>query len=176
MEKQNPIIETKRLILREVTSEDALDMYHYLSDEEVVKHMGIAPAQSVQEVMDEIDWYQSIIKEGTGIRWGVTLKDSGKVKGSCGYLNRQHKHYRAEVGFELSKNYWGKGIASEALGAIIRYGFNHYQLERIEALIEPGNIQSQRLVSKLCFTKEGLLRHYEYTHGKFDDLYMYSII
>ncbi len=102
MEKQNPIIETKRLILREVTSEDALDMYHYLSDEEVVKHMGIAPAQSVQEVMDEIDWYQSIIKEGTGIRWGVTLKDSGKVIGSCGYLNRQHKHYRAEVGFELS--------------------------------------------------------------------------
>ena len=176
MEKHNPIIETNRLILREVAAEDALDMYHYLSDEEVVKHMGLPPAQSVEEVMDEIDWYHSIIKDGTGIRWGVTLKDSGKVIGSCGYLNMQHKHYRAEVGFELSKNYWGKGIASEALEAIIMYGFNHYHLERIEALIEPGNIQSQRLVSKLGFTNEGLLRHYEYTLGKFDDLYMYSII
>ncbi|TKD72224.1 GNAT family N-acetyltransferase [Pseudalkalibacillus hwajinpoensis] len=176
MEKHNPIIETNRLILREVTSEDALDMYHYLSDEEVVKHMGLPPAQSVEEVMDEIEWYQSIIKEGTGIRWGVTLKDSGKVIGSCGYLNMQHKHYRAEVEFELNRNYWGKGIAFEALEAIIIYGFNHYQLERIEALIEPSNSQLQRLVSKLGFTKEGLLRHYEYTLGKFDDLYMYSII
>lgn len=70
----------------------------------------------------------------------------------------------------------GKGIASEALETIIKYGFNHYHLERIEALIEPTNIQSHRLVSKLGFTKEGLLRSYEYTLGKFDDLYMYSII
>lgn len=110
MEKHNPIIETDRLILREVVVEDALDMYHYLSDEEVVKHMGLPPAQSVEEVMDEIDWYHSIIKEGTGIRWGVTLKDSGKIIGSCGYLNMQPKHYKAEVGFELNKNYWGKAL------------------------------------------------------------------
>ena len=96
-------------------------MYHYLSDEEVVKHMGLAPAQNVEDVLDEIEWYHSIITEGTGIRWGITLKDSGKVIGSCGYLNMQGKHYRAAVGFELSKNYWGKGIASEALGAIISY-------------------------------------------------------
>ncbi|WP_273852132.1 GNAT family N-acetyltransferase [Guptibacillus spartinae] len=176
MEKHNPVIETNRLILREVCTEDALDMYHYLSDEEVVKHMGLAPAKNIEDVLDEIEWYHSIITQGTGIRWGITLKDSGKVIGSCGYLNMHHQHYRAEVGFELSKNYWGKGIASEALGTIIRYGFNHYQLERIEALIEPGNIQSQRLVSKLGFIKEGLLRHYEYTLDKFDDLYMYSII
>ncbi|PLR79736.1 N-acetyltransferase [Bacillus canaveralius] len=176
MKKEFPIIETERLILKEVTTEDANDMFKYLSDKDVVKHMGLAPFQTVKDVWDEINWYNSIIKEGTGIRWGVTLKDFGKIIGSCGFLNMVTKHHRAEVGFELSKDYWGKGIASEALEAVVKFGYHHYQLERIEALIEPANLPSQKLVEKQGFTREGLLRHYEYTCGKFDDLYMYSII
>lgn len=86
------------------------------------------------------------------------------------------EHHRAEVGFELSKDYWGMGIASEALEAVIKFGFHHDQLERIEALIEPANLPSQKLVEKQGFIREGLLRHYEYTCGKFDDLYMYSVL
>lgn len=176
MRKEFPIIETRRLILREVTTEDADDLFTYLSDKDVVKHMGLEPYQTVKDVMDEIRWYHSIRKEGTGIRWGITLKDSGEVIGSCGFLNRLTKHYRTEVGFELSKEYWGKGIVSEALEAVVKYGYQHFQLERIEALIVPANLSSQKLVEKLGFKREGLLRHYEYTCGKFDDLYMYSII
>lgn len=176
MKQEFPIIETERLMLREVSKEDANDMFTYLSDKEVVKHMGLAPFQTVTDVCDEINWYNSIIEEGTGIRWGITLKGFGKIIGSCGFLNRVTKHHRAEVGFELSKDYWGKGIASEALEAVIKFGYHHYQLERIEALIEPANLPSQKLVEKQGFIREGLLRHYEYTCGKFDDLYMYSIL
>ncbi|MGE7625367.1 GNAT family N-acetyltransferase [Viridibacillus sp. NPDC096237] len=176
MGKEFPIIETKRLILRQVTTEDAEDLFTYLSDKDVVKHMGLEPFKTVNDVWDEIRWYDSIFKEGTGIRWGITLKDSGKVIGSCGFLNMLTKHYRTEVGFELSKDYWGKGIASEALEAVVKYGYQHFQLERIEALIEPNNLPSQKLVEKQGFKREGLLRHYEFTCGKFDDLYMYSII
>ncbi len=176
MAKEFPVIETKRLILREVTSEDANDMFTYLSDKDVVKPMGLEPFHTVRDVWDEIRWYKSIYEEGTGIRWGITLKDSGKVIGSCGLLNRIPKHYRAEVGYELSKDYWGKGIASEVLEAVVKYGYHQFQLERIEALIEPANLSSQKLVEKQGFRREGLLRHYEYTCGKFDDLYMYSII
>lgn len=171
-----PIIETSRLFLREVTNEDASDMLRYLSDKDVVKHMGLEPFQSIEDALDEISWYQSIHEDGSGIRWGITLKDSVKVIGSCGFLNRNTKHYRAEVGFELSKEYWGKGIASEALEAVIKFGFDHYSFERIEALIEPDNVPSQKLVEKQGFKREGLLRHYEFTCGKFDDLYMYSIL
>ncbi|WP_121662064.1 GNAT family N-acetyltransferase [Metabacillus litoralis] len=176
MKNEFPIIETERLILRGVTIEDANDMFKYLSDKEVVKYMGLASCQTVRDVLDEINWYKTIRKDGTGIRWGVTLKGDGKIIGSCGFLNMVTKHHRAEVGFELNKDYWGKGIASEALEAVVKFGFHHYQLERIEALIEPANLPSQKLVEKQGFTREGLLRHYEYTCGKFDDLYMYSII
>lgn len=174
--KEFPIIETTRLILREVTAADANDMLCYLSDKDVVKPMGLEPFQTVKEVWDEIRWYKSIYDEGTGIRWGITLKNSGKVIGSCGFLNRLRKHYRAEVGYELSKAYWGKGIANEALEAVVKYGYQHFQLERVEALIEPANLASQKLVEKQGFKREGLLRHYEFTCGKFDDLYMYALI
>ena len=176
MVKSFPVIKTERLILREVTKVDASDMLKYLSDKDVVTPMGLSPFQTEKDVWDEINWYKSIYDEGAGIRWGITLKGSGKVIGSCGYLNMLPKHYRAEVGYELSKNHWGKGIASEALKAVVKYGFDHFELERIEALIEPANLPSQKLVEKQDFEKEGLLRHYEFACGEFDDLYMYSII
>jgi [ribosomal protein S5]-alanine N-acetyltransferase len=176
MKRIFPIIETERLFLRNVNEKDAKDMFTYLSDQQVVQHMGLEPYNTAEEVMEEIDWYKSIWENGTGIRWCITLKDEDTVIGSCGFLNMQQKHYKAEIGYELSRNYWGQGIASEALKAVLTYGFQHFDLERIEALIEPLNTSSQKLVEKQGFLREGLLRHYEYTCGKFDDLYMYSIL
>lgn len=81
MEKEFPTIETKKLTLRNMTEEDAQDMFSYLSDQDVVKHMGMEPCQTVNGAMDEIKQYQSIYKDGTGIRWGITLKDSDRVLG-----------------------------------------------------------------------------------------------
>ncbi|TCN25226.1 GNAT family N-acetyltransferase [Mesobacillus foraminis] len=171
-----PRLETKRLVLREVTTEDSNSLLKYLSDEEVMKYYGLNPFQSINDALDEISWYQSIQKNKTGIRWGITLKDQGAVIGSCGFHNSVLQHFRTEIGFELSKDHWGKGIAFEAVQAIISYGFEHLDLQRIEALIEPPNSSSQRLVEKLGFIREGLLRNYEFTCGKFDDLYMYSLL
>ena len=74
MASRFPILETRRLILREVTTEDAGDIFKYLSDKDVVKPMGLAPFQTVKDVLDEIRWYKSIYEDGTGIRWGITLR------------------------------------------------------------------------------------------------------
>lgn len=171
-----PVLETKRLVLREVTKEDANSILHYLSDAEVMKYYGLDPFNSLDNTLDEISWYQSIYNNKTGIRWGITLKEQGIVIGSCGFHNTVSQHFRTEIGFELSKEQWGKGIAAEAVGAIINYGFEHMHFQRIEALIEPPNLSSQRLVEKIGFVREGLLRNYEFTRGKFDDLYMYSLL
>ncbi|MCF8888720.1 GNAT family N-acetyltransferase [Priestia megaterium] len=171
-----PIIKTKRLTLREIVAEDAGSILKYLSDKEVMKHYGLEPFTTVEDASNEIAWYKSILNEKSGIRWGITLKEQDDIIGSCGFLNRVHNHYRAEIGYELSKDYWGNGIANEALGAVIKYGFTHFNLRRIEALIEPANTASQKLIKKHSFIKEGLLRSYEFTCGKFDDLYMYSLL
>jgi [ribosomal protein S5]-alanine N-acetyltransferase len=174
--KKFPVIETERLILRQITRDDAEDIFKYLSDENVMKYYGLEPFKSIDEAVEEIGWYQSTFDEGSGVRWGITLKGHGKVIGSCGFLNKVPQHYRSEIGFELSKDHWGKGIANEALAVVIHYGFEQLNLQRIQALIEPPNLSSQKLVEKNGFIKEGLLRNYEYTCGKFDDLFMYSLI
>jgi ribosomal-protein-alanine N-acetyltransferase len=171
-----PILETDRLILRQVTKDDANSLLKYLSDKAVMRYVGLEPFKSIDDALDEISWYRSILEKRTGIRWGITLKGQGEVIGSCGFLNLVSQHYRSEIGVELSREHWGKGIASEAFEAVIRYGFEQMNLQRIEALIEPPNIPSQKLAERQGFIREGFLRSYEYTCGKFDDLYMYSLL
>ncbi|WP_100372328.1 GNAT family N-acetyltransferase [Bacillus sp. FJAT-45037] len=171
-----PVLETRRLILRKVKKEDAKDILNYLSDKEVMKYYGLEPFNSINDALDEISWYQSIQNNKTGIRWGITLKEQGVMIGSCGFHNIVSKHSRAEIGFELSKEQWGNGIAVEAVETIISHGFEHLNLQRIEALIEPPNLSSQKLVEKIGFIREGLLRSYEFTCGEYDDLYMYSLL
>ncbi|MEH7125667.1 GNAT family protein [Bacillus sp. JJ1532] len=171
-----PVLETNRLVLRKIEKGDANSILKYLSDKEVMKYYGLEPFKTINDALNEISWYQSILNERTGIRWGITLKGEDEVIGSCGFHNMIPQHYRTEIGFELSKSYWGQGLASEALEAVIRYGFEHLKLQRIEALIEPPNIPSQKLTEKQGFIREGLLRNYEFTCGKFDDLYMYSLL
>jgi len=171
-----PKLETERLVLREVTREDAEDIFVYLSDQEVMKYFGMEPFQTIEDAYREIDWYQEKMRYKTGIRWGITLKETNRVIGSCGFLNWSSAHYRADIGAELDKQYWSNGIVSEAFQAVLKYGFEEMDLMRVQALIEPPNIASQRLAEKNGFLREGLLRKYEFTCGKFDDLYMYSIL
>lgn len=164
------------MVLRQITKEDAEDILNYLSDQDVMKHYGLEPFQSIEEALDEISWYQSIVKEKTGIRWGITLKGQDQVIGSCGFLNLVVPHSRSDIGFELHKDFWGQGIAREAVEAVITYGFENMNLQRIQALIEPPNHSSQKMVERLGFIREGLLRNFEFGCGKFDDLLMYSLL
>lgn len=172
-----PTITTERLILREITPADATAMYEYLSDPEVTKQMALDPYESPKAIADEeIRWYQSIREQSTGIRWGITLKDENIVIGSCGFLNRAKQHSRAEIGFELHPAHWRKGIASEAIQAVLSYGFHTYELQRIEAIVDPANTGSRQILQKHGFIEEGRLRQYEYFAGAFQDVLMYSIL
>lgn len=171
-----PVLETNRVILRRIEKSDAYDIFKYLSDKEVMKHYGTKPFQSVDEAIKAISRYESLFTEKRGIRWGITLKGDHKVIGSCVFYNMVSEHYRTDIGFVLSKDFWGQGIAQEAVKAVIKYGFEHLNINRIEAVIEPPNTASQKLVERLGFLREGLLRSYEYFDGKFDDLYMYSLL
>lgn len=171
-----PEIQTQRMLLRKFRREDSKDMLVYLSDPEVMKHYGIAPFSSEQDAADEIKWYDSLIEQGLGIRWAITLGEDGPVIGSCGFHNLARRHNRADLGYELSRDYWGRGLMTEAIRAILAYGFTELELNRIQALVEPGNEASIAMLRKLGFTQEGLLAEYEYTLGKYDDLWMFSLL
>ena len=98
-----PVLETKRLRLRQITRADAHSILKYLSDQEVMKYYGLEPFKSVDDALNEITWYQSIYEKKTGIRWGITLKGQEKIIGSCGFLNIDNEDFGIELCIYLNK-------------------------------------------------------------------------
>lgn len=96
--------------------------------------------------------------------------------GTCGYLNYENEHNRIEIGYDLKPEYWGKGIMQEALSSIIHFAFTSMGINKIEAKVEPENISSIRLLEKLNFCQEGVLRQHEFENGKYIDLAILSIL
>ncbi|MBT2291410.1 GNAT family N-acetyltransferase [Paenibacillus albidus] len=175
MNTEFPVMTTSRLVLRRMVASDSKDMMEYFTDEQALKFYGLQPFESEQEALEEIGWYDQILETGEGIRWALQTEE-GRVIGSCGFLNRNQRHRRAEIGFELSRSHWGQGLMLEAIAAVLDYGFRTLELNRIQALVEPGNAQCLRLLEKAGFRREGLLTQYEYTVGKYDDLHLCAVV
>jgi ribosomal-protein-alanine N-acetyltransferase len=113
--------------------------------------------------------------------WGVVLKDSGAFVGTCGVdfgYAPEHalEHARAELGYVLSREHWGKGLMPEAVRAVIRFGFRRMDLNRIQARCMAENTASARVMEKAGMTYEGTLREYELIKGAYRDMKFYSIL
>jgi len=174
--KNFPIIETKRLILRRPKTKDLDTVYEIQSDPEVMRYYGVLPYDSSEKAQKHLDWLLSLHNENKGLRPIITIKGEDHYIGDVGYYDYEKRHNRAEIGYILGKNYWGKGIMSEALEAMLIYGFNVMGLNRVQALIDPRNMASLRLVEKFCFQYEGTFREYECEYGEYIDLGMYSLL
>ncbi len=105
------------------------------------------------------------MKRGSVFRWGIEKKGTGQLIGTCGFHLINHHHKRAEIGYELDDTNWGQGYASEALQAILAYGFEKLQLIRIAAVVYVENKASQKLLNKAGFQEEGLLRKHMIQNG-----------
>lgn len=171
-----PTLETDRLLLRELQDSDSTDLYEIFSSEKVTKYYGMFPVTSIEAVIHMINNFAEGFKEQRSIRWGIVEKSSGKVIGTCGFHNINKRHYRAEIGYELSDIYWNHGYMKEALQTIISFGFEEMNYKRIEGLIYPGNYSSRKSLEKLGFKEEGLLRDYMYFRDEMADLLMYSLL
>lgn len=171
-----PILETNRLILRQIINEDSLNIYERFSEEEVTKYYGMFPMQAITQAERIINNFNKGFENSISIRWGIQLKHNNLLIGTCGYHNWNKYASRAEVGYELSKDYWGKGYMREALTSIISYGFHFMNLNRIEALVYPENTDSHSLLMKSGFLKEGILREYAFFRDIHQDLVMYSLL
>jgi len=174
--KDFPKLETERFILRKGVVNDSKDLFELYSNENVVKYLPLKLFDSVEDAIDEINWYEKIFKEQIGLRWVIEETMTQKVIGTCGYLNYEKEHNRIEIGYDLKPEYWGKGIMQEALSKIIHFAFTSMKINKIEAKIEPENKSSIKLLEKLDFYKEGVLRQHEFEKGKYVDLAIFSIL
>lgn len=169
-------METERLILREMELQDAETLYHYWSDPIVTKYMNIAPFTSAKQAEDMIQLISDLCLKGQANRYSIVLKESNDVIGTCGFNMIDEENSRAEIGYDLGSPHWGKGFAAEAVKKLISHGFTDMGLNRIEAKVEPENKGSIKLLERLSFQKEGLLREYEKSKGVFIDVYMFSLL
>jgi len=172
-----PQLETNRLILRQMQAADAPSIFRILSDEEVTRHYDDAAFTDLTQASEQIKAWETGYTQRRCIRWGIALKEDGVIIGSCGFYGTHTWHLRGSIGYELARPFWRQGIMLEALTAILTLGFESMGLNRIDAVVLPENIASIRLLERLGFHNEGLLREYENWGSKgFVDLCMLSLL
>ena len=170
-----PELETKRLKLIEIRQSHLDDYYKLFSDERVTKYYNIVPFKKKKEGQKHIDWFASRYNEKLGIRWGISMKGKDSIIGTLGFNNYQKGH-RSNLRYELLFDFWNRGIISEALYEIITFGFNSLGINRIEAEVMQGNIASEKVLLKLGFKNEGILRDWMLWNGRYYNMTMFSLL
>jgi [ribosomal protein S5]-alanine N-acetyltransferase len=171
-----PRLETKRLVLRQIVSSDAEDIFRIFSDHEAMRYWSCRPHTSVRQAHTLIDDMAGAMHSGTGIHWAITMRGEDQLIGKCGYNELRPVHRRGDISYIIGREQWGKGIVKEALCAVLDYGFDRLNLHSIEAGVTPGNDGSTRLLEKLGFRLEGHLRESFWAEDRFVDSLIYSLL
>jgi [ribosomal protein S5]-alanine N-acetyltransferase len=171
-----PRLETARLILREIAPPDAEDLFRIFSDAEAMRYWSCRPYTSVEQAHRLIEEMVEAMHCGTSIQWAITLRGDERLIGKCGYNEWCKRHRRGDISYIVAREHWGKGIVSEALHAVLDYGFDHLNLHSVEAGITPGNDASTRMLERLGFRLEGHLRESFWADGMFVDSLIYSLL
>ena len=173
-----PTLETERFVLRAVTLDDASDMFRIMSDPRVMRYFGIEPMTSHDQAIERARDIQAAFAEQNGVRWAITRREDGQFIGTCGFWRLIKEHFRAEIGYELAPAFWGQGVMTEAVGAILTFGFTRMGLHSVEAQIDPDNTGSRRVLEKLGFVQEGYFRenYYQPSENDFSDTAVFSLL
>lgn len=170
-----PIIQTERFLLREIVKGDQQKIYEGLSHPDVIKHYGIS-YNSFEATAGQLEWFNNIYREKTGIWWGISSRHSTELIGACGFNNISFEHFNAQIGYWLLSAYWRQGILAEIIPQLIRHAFDELHLHKIIAEVEVENIPSKKVLLKFGFQYEGTLKECEFKNGKFIDLEYYGLI
>lgn len=163
-------LQTERLILRPVQSDDAEAMFDYLRDEETVRFITVPPVKTLKEVIENsIQSYFMLDPIG---KWAIVY-DQTMVGTIDLRLNEAHR--QAEIGYVLNKRYWGQGIMPEAAQAIFAVGFDQLQLVRIFSEHDTRNPKSGRVMTKIGMQQEGVALKSRIIKGEIVDMVHYAI-
>ena len=149
---------TRRLLLRPLRADDAPGMYAIYSDPETMRFWSSEAIQSLEEAAGKVGEDLRLQLDGSAAFWAVVLPKTGRVIGKFSFFYISPENRRAEIGYVLNRQFWGKGYGTEILDAMIEMAFNTYQLHRLEADIDPDNAASLALLKKFGFREEGLFR------------------
>jgi [ribosomal protein S5]-alanine N-acetyltransferase len=173
--KTFPVLETERLILRRITAEDEADVFAILSNPEVTRYYDLDTFTERTQARELIQRHQFQFEKEAGIRWGITRKGSPRLIGSGG-LGWQRWNFSTILGYELAQEFWRQGIMTEAIRAMIGYAFTEMKMNRTQATTEMENAASMRVLQKVGFQEEGVLREWGFWKGSFRDVRCFSLL
>ncbi len=173
--KSFPEIKTKNILLRQISDSDIDKIFEGLSHPSVIEYYGVN-FKTIEDTKEQMQWYKNLQQKALGIWWALCSADNEIFYGAAGLSDLSSEHAKAEIGFWLLPQFWGKGLMQEALPLVLNYGFNTYNLHRIEAFVENKNKSSKGLLQKLGFTYEGTMRECEIKAKQFISLDIYAKI
>jgi len=167
-------IDTRRLLLTGISPGDMTNIFERLPKPEVKKILGHRSEEAyLKEAFKQKSGYSS--HNRSFLLFLLTDKASETIIGRCGLHKWNVEHKRAEIGYVMADaRFKGKGLMTEAIKAIIDYGFTKMKLNRTEALVGIGNVPSLRIMEKFKFKKEGILRQYFHISTQFEDSVLFS--
>ncbi len=174
--KNPPIIECRRIYLRRILKRDSADMYEYSCRDDVTKYLLWTPHASENYTYKYVSYLQSRYRAGDFYDWAVIWRGNEKMIGTCGFTRFNFEANSAELGYVLNPLYWGYGIAPEAVGSVMRFGFEQLKLNRIEARYMIGNDRSRRVMEKVGMIYEGTEREAMHVKGEYISIGICSIL
>jgi [ribosomal protein S5]-alanine N-acetyltransferase len=146
-----PVLITENLLLRQLSTDDAPEIFTLRSNEQVNRYIDRNKAESLDDALTFIDLINKSIANNESIYWVLQLKNDFKVIGTICLWNLSQEDGKAEIGYELLPAFQGKGLMQEAMSGIIEYGFNVMQLQTIEAWTVMQNQASIRTLQNNGF-------------------------
>ena len=169
-------IRTERLAVRLVRHADLPALLEINGDEQVTRYLPYDSWRSMEDAQAWFDRAAARHQAGDGRQFVIAPRATGEVIGACLLFRYEAAHARAEIGYLLGRRWWGAGYAQEATAALIGYAFEQLALRRIEADIDPLNLDSARLLERLGFSPEGLLRQRWNVKGRTSDAAIYGLL
>ncbi|HSM07407.1 MAG TPA: GNAT family protein [Gemmatimonadota bacterium] len=171
-----PTIRTSRLMLRTITPDDVDALFRIFGDPELTRYWGhptLAGRAAAESLVEDI---RTGADSGKLLQWGITLGGTADLIGTCTLASLDRQNRRADIGAALAPEHHGRGYAEEAVRAVIDHGFGELGLHRITADVDPRNATALRLVERLGFRREGLLREHYRQNDEWQDGLLFGLL
>jgi ribosomal-protein-alanine N-acetyltransferase len=171
-EIEPPVLSTPRLTLRRLVGDDAADVFAYTSDPEIARFTLWKSPPSLEFARRFVDR----LTAPQFLNWAIRDLDREKVFGMVFLHSWQRHHRKAEIAFNLARERWRHGFATEAAAAVLAFAFGPLELNRVEATCMPDNPASRRVLQKLGMRHEGRMRRSHHRHDGFHDMDLFAVL
>ncbi|WP_423763508.1 GNAT family N-acetyltransferase [Burkholderia sp. NLJ2] len=169
-------LNTSRLVLRPLRDADAQAFFEIWSDAEAMRYFSFSPMTHIEQAAERVARNLKTSASGQDFVCVLESRETGETLGECSLFHVHEQCRRAEIGFSLRRKYWSGGYMREAASAVIDHAFGTLRLNRLEADIDPRNVASARLLERLGFAREGLLRERWIVGDEVSDSELYGLL